>query len=124
MKTVQNWRPDEDLETKINALLKFDPLNEISSDSEFIQQLNQKLLLLEQPQPDQLFCRIWFNGICNGLAAAALGVIIFISLQVLPSLLMEASLTGTELIHSKIVGATLNQNILWKKFIMDLQQLK
>ena len=124
MKTVQNWQPDDDLETKITALLKFDPLNEISSDSEFIQKLNQKLLLLEQPQSDHLFRRIWFNGICNGLAAAALGVIIFISLQVLPPLLMEASLTGTELIQSKIVGATLNQNVLWKKFIMDLQQLK
>ncbi len=121
---MQNWQPDDDLETKITTLLKFDPLNEISSDSEFIQKLNQKLLLLELPQSDHLFRRIWFNGICNGLAAAALGVIIFISLQVLPPLLMEASLTGTELIQSKIVGATLNQNVLWKKLIMDLQQLK
>ncbi len=124
MNTVQNWQPDDELETKITTLLKFDQFNQLSSDSEFIQRLNQNLLSLEQFQLRSRFYRIWFNGVCNGLAATALGVIIFISLQILPSMLMDASLTGTELIRSKIIGATFNQNILWQKLIMNLQQLK
>lgn len=121
---MQKWRPDDKLETKIRTLLKFDRFDEFSSDTEFIQRLNQNLLSLEQSPLTPKFYRIWFNGVCNGLAAAALGIIIFVSLQTLPALLMDASLTGSELIQSKIVGATFDQNVLWQKFIMNIQQLK
>jgi hypothetical protein len=121
---VQNWQPDDDLDPKIAALLKIEQFHGLSSDMEFIRKLNQNLSALEQTQTSRSIHRIWFKGICNGLAAASFGIIIFISLQMLPLFLINASLSGTELIQTKIVGTAISQNVLWQKIVLDFQKLK
>jgi hypothetical protein len=121
---VQNRQPDDDFGPKIAALLKIEQFHGLSSDMEFIRKLNQNLSALEQTQTSRSIHRIWFKGICNGLAAASFGIIIFISLQTLPLFLINASLSGTELIQTKIVGTTISQNVLWQKIVLDFQKLK
>ena len=119
---MEKQQPDGDLETKISTLLQINQCDGLSSDTEFLQKLNRNLSLLEQSQSSPVPHRIWFNGLCNGLAAAVLGVIIFVGLQVLPQWLVNTSLAGTGLMKGKIIETALHQNVLWQKAVIDLRQ--
>jgi hypothetical protein len=114
--------PCVSFEKKMITSLKISDLTGLSSDAEFLRQLNQNLSHSQQPQPT--FYQIWFNGVFNGLAAAAVGVILLIGLNILPSLFVNASVVGTGLIEEKIVYATLNQRILWQQMVLGLEKFK
>jgi hypothetical protein len=114
--------PCDSFEKKVVASLKIFDLTGLSSDAEFLRQLNHNLSHSQQPQPT--FYQIWFNGVFNGLAAAAVGVVILVGLNVLPPLLVDASVTGTGLIQEKIVRATIDQRILWQQMVIGLEKFK
>lgn len=114
--------PLDRFENTVIESLKISDLTGLSSDDEFLRQLNQNLS--HSPQPEPVFYQIWFNGVFNGLAAAAIGVILLFGLNVLPPILVNASLTGTELIEAKIVHLTLDQHALWQQIVLGFEQLK
>jgi hypothetical protein len=120
---MRNSSPDE-FERILITSLKVDCLNGLTSDDEFLKKLNTSLLTIQQTQTSSPFSRIWFNGIFNGLAAVAVGVILLVSLHVLPPFLFNASISGTRLIQAKIVATSVDQSILWQRIAVDIKNLK
>jgi hypothetical protein len=110
--------PLDSFEKKVLTSLKINDVTGFSADAEFLRILNQNLSRLQPSEPT--FYQIWFNGVFNGLAAAAVGVIILIGLNVLPPVFVNASVTGTGMIQQQIVRVTLDQRILWQQMVTNL----
>lgn len=111
--------PYDPFEKAVFESLQLDNLPELSSDTNFLYRLNRNLANAgNQKIP---FYRVWFNGVCNGLAAAAVGVLILVSLNILPPLLVNASITGTGLIREKIVQTSLEQRIFWQQMVIEAE---
>ena len=114
--------PRDSFEKKVRTSLKISDVTGFSADGEFLRVLHQNLSRLPAPEP--IFYQIWFNGVFNGLAAAAVGVILLIGLNVLPPVLVNASVTGTGLIQEQIVRVTLDQHILWQQMVTSLAKYR
>ena len=120
---MEPWQSDSiDFDKKLQSCLEINNLKGLSTDQEFLQKLNQNLSSMDRISTTINWS--WVNGICRGLAAASIGVILFIGLQVLSPILLSASLSGTELIKTKIADVTLNHTLWWQKIGMDLGKLK
>jgi hypothetical protein len=114
--------PLNSFEKKVIASLKIDDKTGFSADADFLRKLNQNLSCLQPSTPT--FYQIWFNGVFNGLAAAAIGVILLIGLNVLPPYFVNVSITGTELIKDQIVHVTLDQRMLWQQMATRLENFR
>jgi hypothetical protein len=114
--------PRDSFEKKVLTSLQISDVTGFSADGEFLRVLHQNLSRLPAPEPT--FHQIWFNGVFNGLAAAAIGIILLIGLNVLPPVLVNASVTGSGLIQEQIIQITVDQHILWQQMVTCLAKYR
>lgn len=94
-----------------------------SSDAEFLQCLNRGLNETVKPkvQTKPKLVDIWFTGVWNGVAAAAVGLVIFVGLNVLPPFFVKASVAGADLVQEKIIDVSVQQHVIWQQILIDLK---
>jgi hypothetical protein len=94
-------------------------LPRFSTDEEFINSLWRNLNDTSPPRLPSY--RIWMNGLSRGAVAAACGFILFTSLNILPSILVNTSVTGACLAQRNIVEFTWRSRIFWQQLVVNLE---
>lgn len=88
------------------------------SDTDFLSDLNRRIAQLQSgPTCEQ----VWFSGILRGVAAFAFGVVLFVGLNTLPQIFINASITGSGLLKEKLVSISAGQHVLVQKLITRIQ---
>lgn len=94
-------------------------LPRFSPDEEFLNSLQQKL---NQPVPYRIPpYRIWIDGLSRGAVAAACGFILFTSLNILPSILVNSTVTGAYMARQNIVELSWRGRVLWQQLVVSVQ---
>lgn len=94
-------------------------LPRFSPDEEFLDSLRQKL---NEPVPSRIpTCRIWIDGLSRGAVAAACGFILFASLNILPSILVNSTVTGACRARQNMVEFSWRGRVLWQQFVISMQ---
>ena len=107
------------LEQIIAASLGPESLPRFSPDEEFLNSLQRKL---HEPLPSRFpRYRIWLDGLSRGAVAAACGFILFTSLNILPSILVNSTVTGACLAGQNMVELSWRGRILWQQFVIHLE---
>lgn len=94
-------------------------LPRFSTDEEFITSLQRKLnntVPLRLPS-----YRMWIDGLTRGAVAAACGFILFTSLNILPSILVNTSVTGACLAQQNMVELSWRSRVLWQQFVISVE---
>jgi hypothetical protein len=94
-------------------------LPRFATDEDFINSLQRKLN--DRVQPRLPSYRIWIDGLSRGVVAAACGFILFTSLNILPSFLVNTSVTGACLAQQNIVELSWRSRVLLQQFVVDLE---
>lgn len=90
----------------------------LSSDAEFLEQLQQRLA---ETAVTPRVSPFWIHGVYRGIAAAAAGIVLFAGLNIIPPLLFRASLNGVGMVREKIIVASVQQEIVWQQFVAALK---
>ena len=124
-KQWQNEFPLQDeFEKTVSSALKLNNFSGLTSDEEFLTKLNQRLKYVPDPVADIAKLkpqRLWVSGICNGVVAMALGVVLLTGLEIMPPLFVDASMAGADFVQEKIVQISMHQQIRWQQFLINLE---
>lgn len=94
-------------------------LPRFSPDEEFLNSLQQKLNI---PAPSRLSSyRIWIDGLSRGAVAAACGFILFTSLNILPSFLVNSTVTGAYYAQQNMVELSWRGRVWWQQIVISVQ---
>jgi hypothetical protein len=96
-----------------------DSLPCFSADDAFLQSLQRKLNNMVPPRSPSY--RLWIDGLSRGAVAAACGFILFTSLNILPSILVNSTVTGACLAQQNIVELSWRSRVLWQQFVVSLE---
>lgn len=94
-------------------------LPRFSTDEEFINSLQRNLNNTTPPRLPSY--RIWIDGLTRGAVAAACGFILFTSLNILPPILVNTSVTGAYLAQQNIAEFSWRSRVLWQQFVVGLE---
>ncbi|HEX7714018.1 MAG TPA: hypothetical protein VF531_08325 [Bacillota bacterium] len=93
-------------------------LPEYPSDADFLRDLQRRL---SQQQSVLSYDQVWFSGILRGMAATAVGVVLFVGLNTLPPIFINASITGSGMLREKLVSISAGQHVLVQRLITRIQ---
>jgi hypothetical protein len=126
-KQWQNEIPNRnEFEKLVAASLKLNNFPGISSDEEFLMKLNQRLKRAPNAHTRAAkpkFQNIWATGVWNGVRAMAMGIVLLAGLDIMPPLFVNASMVGAGFVQEKIVQISINQQIRWQQFLMNLENV-
>lgn len=88
------------------------------SNNDFLRDFHRRIAQLSS---GPTFEQVWFSGILRGMAAFAFGIVLFVGLNTLPPIFINASITGSGLLKEKLVSISAGQHVLVQRLITHIQ---
>ncbi|HEX3044974.1 MAG TPA: hypothetical protein VHY08_09465 [Bacillota bacterium] len=124
---------DHELEKLLRDSLKVEKVP-YSSDSAFLKKLQQNLDQVPQvpvPQAPAPWAERpaaqppgrppWRTGVFNGITGVAVGLILLLGLNTLPGFLVRITVAGSGLAQEKLITLTIQQQVAWNQFMVNLK---